>query len=133
MDSNPRLKLRLATTPPPDDKHITFEMFLPPNEDFEINPKGNWFKAPCGIMTHRLDAYDGHAAGVPLYHPDTGVPITPDEHRALAPDKTAWDRNHGLHFIVGGTSAVSLLALQQAMIKGRGNCFAYDITEELVA
>ena len=133
MDSNPRLKLRLATTPPPDDTHMTFEMFLPPQEDFPVSAKGNWFKAPCGIMTHRVDAYDGEAAGVHLFHPDTGEIITPDEHRALAPDKTAWDRNHGLHFIVGGQAAVSRTSLQRAMRQGRGNCFGYNITEELTA
>ncbi|SRR5581483_2493343 len=133
MRENPRLKMRLATTPPPDDSHITFEMFLPPQEEFPINPLGNWFKAPCGIMTHRLDCYDRYAAGFSPFHPDTGVPITPDEDRKLAYDKTAWDRNQGLRFVVGGAAAVPLMQLQNAMVRGRGNCFAYDITEELVA
>lgn len=129
MKSNPDLILRLATTPPPDDKHITFEWFLPPGEEWPVNSKGNWFKAPCGIMTHRFDAYDAFAAGVPVYHPDTGEKITPDEDRQLAADRGAWDRNNALKFIQGGTAAASLASIQRAMALGRGLCLAANITE----
>ena len=129
MDSNPDLILRLATTPPPDDKHYSFELFQPPEEEFPVNPRGNWYKSPAGIMVHRLDAWDAHAAGVPLYHPDTGLAITPDEHRQTAPDKSAWDRNYALKFLQGGTAAVSLSVIQRAMMAGRGFCVGADITE----
>jgi hypothetical protein len=129
MRSNRNLKMRLATTPPPDDKHITFEWFLPPQDEFPVNPVGNWFKSPAGIMTHREDAYDSYAAGVPIYHPDTGEEISPEEDRKLAADKAAWDRNHALKFIAGGTAAVSLAALQRAMAAGRGFCLGVNITE----
>lgn len=132
MNSNADLVMRLATTPPPDDQHWTYEAFLPPKEDWEVNPSGNWFKAPCGIMTHRHDAYDRFAAGFPMFHPDTGAAISPDEDRMLSFDKSAWDRNNALKFLAGGTSAVSLFSLQRAMIAGRGVCSAADITEELV-
>ncbi len=132
MKSNRGLKLRLATTPPPDDKHVTFEWFLPPQEDFPVNAKGNWFKAPCGIMTHRLDAWDAFAADVPVFHPDTGAEITPEEDRALAADKSAWDRNNALKFLAGGTAAVSLASLQRAMAAGRGFCLGINITEPVV-
>ena len=133
MNSNPDLVLRLATTPPPDDRHFTFEAFLPPDQEFPVNPKGNWYKSPCGIMTHRHDANDRFAAGFPMFHPDTGAPISPEEDRALAFDKTAWDRNNWLRFVIGGTGAISLMSLQRAMARGRGCCWAADITEELVA
>jgi hypothetical protein len=132
MDSNPELSMRLATTPPPDDKHYSFELFQPPQDDWPVNPLGNWYKSPSGIMVHRLDAFDAHEAGVPLYHPDSGQPITPDEHRALAPDKSAWDRNYALKFLQGGTAAVSLAALQRAMMAGRGFCLGINITEPVV-
>lgn len=132
MRSNAALKLRLATTPPPDDKHITYEWFLPPLEEYPLNPLGNWFKAPCGIMTHRLDIDDGYEAGVLTYHPDTGEPITPDEDRALSADKSAWDRNNRLKFLAGGTAALSLASIQRAMAAGRGFCLGADITEPVV-
>ena len=129
MKINRSLKLRLATTPPPDDKHVTYEWFLPPQDEWEINSLGNWFKAPCGIMTHRLDAFDSYAAGVPVFHPDSGELITPEEDRALAADKSAWDRNNALKFLAGGTAAVSLAAIQRAMAAGRGFCLGVNITE----
>ena len=133
MNSNADLVMRLATTPPPDDTHWTFEAFLPPDVEFPVNPMGNWFKAPCGIMTHRHDAYDRYAAGFPMFHPDTGAEIAPDEDRVLAFDKGAWDRNNALKFLKGGIAAIPLAALQRAMAMGRRGCFCADITEELVA
>jgi hypothetical protein len=127
MAANPDFALRMATTPPPDDRHYTFELFIPPDSaQFPISPKGNWYKSAAGIMVHRVDAWDGHAAGINLYHPDTGAPITPDEDRALAFDKTAWDRNHALHFVAGGTSACSLFTLQSAMAAGTDTCLASE-------
>jgi hypothetical protein len=131
MASNPGLKMRLATTPPPDDKHYSFELFEP-KEEFEINPLGNWYKSPSGIMVHRLDSDDAYAGGYPLYHPDTGEPISPDEDRALDPDKSAWDRNHRLKFLLGGTAAVSLASLARAMAAGRGFCLGVNITEPVI-
>ena len=133
MDSNPGLILRLATTPPPDDKHYSFELFEPPQDEFPVNPKGNWYKSPSGIMVHRLDAYDADAAGVPLYHPDTGKPASPDEHRALAPDKSAWDRNYALKFLQGGVAAVPLAVLQRVMRAGSGFCLGLNITEPVTS
>lgn len=132
MKSNKGLKLRLATTPPPDDTHVTYEWFLPPDDEYPVNAKGNWFKAPCGIMTHRLDCWDAHAAGVPTFHPDTGEEISPDDDRALAADKSAWDRNNGLKFLAGGTAAIGNAPLQRAMALGRGTCIGINVTEAVV-
>lgn len=132
MDSNPELIMRLATTPPPDDKHYSFELFQPPHDDWETNPKGNWYRSPSGIMVHRLDAWDADAAGVPLYHPDTGVAISPEEHRSLAVDKSEWDRNRGLMFTLGGTAAISTGAIQRAQVQGRGFCLGANITEPVI-
>lgn len=130
MESNPLFRLRLATTPPPDDKHYSYEMLLPPpGHTFERNGAGNFYKSQYGLLVHRVDAWDAALAGVSMHHPDTGVKITPDEHRALAPDKVAWDRNYGLQFLAGGTAAVSLASLTRAMELGRGQSLGINITE----
>lgn len=135
MDSNPEFNLLLATTPPPDDKHYTFELFAPPADAvFTVNPKGNWYRSSSGIMVHRVDAWDAHAAGVPLYHPETRQPITPDEHRALAFDKAGWDRNYALKFLSGGAAAVSMSAIARAMQRGRElGLVGVNVTEEVVS
>lgn len=132
MRSNPDLIMRLATTPPPDDKHYTFELFLPPpGLEFPISALGSFYRSASGLMVHRVDIDDGIAAGVPVYHPDTGAEITPDEDRALAFDKSAWDRNNRLKFLAGGTAAVPMSAITRAMEQGTGQCLGINITEEL--
>lgn len=133
MDSNPEFEMIMATTPPPDDKHYSFELFLPPDQEWETNARGNWYRSPSGIMVHRLDAWDGAAGGANYYHAETREIITPDEHRAGYFDKQAWDRNHGVQFIQGGTAAISLADIQRAMSEGRGQCLAIDVTEKVVA
>lgn len=132
MSSNPKFRLRYATTPPPDDKHYTFEIFCPPEgAEFPVSAIGNWYKSPAGIMVHRVDVWDGELAGVPLYHPDTGAIITADESRAMAIDKMAWDRNYALKWMTGGTAAFSLNDLARAMELGKGVCLGVDATEEV--
>jgi hypothetical protein len=135
MDSNPDFCLWLATTPPPDDKHYTFELFAPPPDaEFKVNPKGNWYRSASGLMCHRVDAWDADAAKIPLYHPETGKPITPEEHRALSFDKSAWDRNYVLKFLPGGIAAVSMAAVARAMQRGREQgLIGVNITEEVTA
>ncbi|RME68569.1 MAG: hypothetical protein D6781_10665 [Verrucomicrobia bacterium] len=132
MASHPELIMRLATTPPPDDRHFTFEAFAPPpGLEFPVNARGNFYRSPSGIMVHRVDVWDGCAAGVPLYHPDTGEPIPPEQHRALAFDKQAWDRNYGLAFLAGGTAAISMASITRAMEQGRDNCIGINVTETI--
>lgn len=133
MESNPQFRLRLATTPPPDDKHYSYEMLLPPEgATFEPNAKGNFYKSSYGLLIHRVDAWDAALAGVSMHHPDTGAKITPAEHRSLAPDKTAWDRNYAIKFIAGGTGAVSLASIARAMELGRNaSCLGVNVTEEI--
>jgi len=133
IDSNPEFEMLMATTPPPDDKHDSFDLFLPPTKEWEVNAKGNWYRAPSGIMVHRLDAWDGAAGGAVYYHQETGAVITPEEHRALYFDKRAWDRNHGCKFITGGVAAVPLMSIQLAMEKGRDTCMGNYITDEIKA
>lgn len=129
--SNPEFIFWMATTPPPDDSHYSFDLFEPPVSEFEVNAEGNLYEAPSGIEVHRFDVFDGEEAGVTLYHPKTGEPVTPEEHRALAFDKSAWDRNYGLKFISGGIAALSRAALARAMDRGDGQCLGINVTEPL--
>ena len=58
--------------------------------------------------------------------------MTPEEARALAFDKAAWDRNYALKFVRGGSAAIGLAALNHAMLLGRGEGVAENITEDIV-
>jgi hypothetical protein len=72
---------------------------------------------------HRVDAEDGHAAGVWLRDLESREKITPAESRARAIDKTAWDRNFDVAFVRGvSTTAITSTALahSQAMAAGLG-------------
>ncbi len=118
--SDPTMRIILATTPPADDAHLSHEMLSPgPGVTFEPNPAGHWYRSETGLLVHRVDVHDGYAAGVVLYHPETGAVISAQEHRALAIDKDAWDRNYALKFAMGGTAACSYLALHHAQERGR--------------
>lgn len=113
--SNPAFRIRLVTTPPPDDAHPSYELLAPPEGmEFTPNAEGNWYKSAAGIWVHRVDAFDTDLAGVPLYDDETRLPITPAEHRAKEWDKAAWDRNYGCQFIRGGTSAIAPADLTRA-------------------
>lgn len=129
FESNPDFIMRMATTPPPDDTHYSFELFQPPVGEFEVNRLGNFYESPSGILVHRFDAWDGELAGVRLFHPKTAEPITPEQHRALSFDKQGWDRNYGLHFLAGGTAAISVPALLRAMAAGKDKGIAVDVSE----
>ncbi|MBI5770902.1 MAG: hypothetical protein HZA93_24200 [Verrucomicrobia bacterium] len=132
MESNPTFRLRYATTPPPDDKHYSWEMLAPPpGAEWEARAEGNFYTSGYGLHVHRVTAWDAFEAGVWMHHPDTGEKITPDEHRALAFDKTAWDRNYGCEFVAGGTAAISLASLARAFALGKGECTGVNVTEEI--
>jgi hypothetical protein len=78
-------------------------------------------------MVHRVDAWDADAAGARLYHPENRQPLTVDEHRALALDKEAWDRNYGLVLASTGTAAIALHALHFAQTRPEAAlCLFFD-------
>ncbi len=134
VSSNKGFRVRMATTPPPDDAHYSYELLAPrPEETFAVNKRGNWYQSRGGIMVHRVDAWDGYAGGIPLYDLQTREPLTPEESRSRAVDKQAWDRNYGLAFIRGGVSAVSLTALYHAQAAGVHECTGIKITDTLTA
>lgn len=136
VSSNKGFRVRLATTPPPDDTHYSYELLAPPPEmegQWQPNPQGNWYTSRLGILVHRVDAWDAALANVPLYDLKTREALTPEEHRARAVDRTAWDRNYGLAFIAGGSAAVSTAALFHAQAAGRANGVGINITDQLSA
>lgn len=114
--SDPTFRLIMCTTPPADTAHYSHELIVPPTglEFNEVEPKGTWYRSEAGIMVHRVDAWDADAAGAKLYHPETRKELTTDEHRAIALDKEAWDRNYGLRLASTGTAAVSMHVLHHA-------------------
>lgn len=117
--SNPDFRILLATTPSPDDAHLSNEQLAPPvGTPLPVNPLGNWYRTDMGIWVLRVDAFDAYAGGVPVYDLETREALAPAEHRRRAHDKDAWDRNYGVKFILGGTSAVGLLQLNSAQTRG---------------
>lgn len=134
VSSQDKYVVRMATTPPPDDTHYSYELLASPaGMEFPTSAKGNWYKSEAGILVHRVDAEDGHAAGVWLRDLETREKITPSESRARAIDKTAWDRNFDVAFLRGvSTTAITSVALShaQAMAAGLGVKITEKITEE---
>ncbi len=121
--SNPDFRVIFATTPAPDDAHLSNQQLIPPvGTPLPVNPAGNWYRSDYGIWVLRVDAFDAYADGVPVYDLETREPLAPAEHRRRANDKDAWDRNYGVKFVLGGTSAVGTIQLNAAQTRGIGNC-----------
>lgn len=113
----------MAGTPPNDDAHYSYELSVPPEGmTFAPNPAGHWYMSQAGVLVHRADTFDTAAAGLKTYDLNTREEITPEQHRAKALDRDAWDRNYALIFKTGGTAAVSLAAIHTAMQRGIGQC-----------
>jgi hypothetical protein len=132
ISSQPTFRCVLTTTPPPDDSHFSFELLAPPiDANFQINPKGNWYRSELGVQVLRITAWDAYADGIPLYDDETGAPIDPDTARARDYDKDAWDRNYGVRFVLGGSAAVGLLQLDAAQRRGIGRCACVTVQDDL--
>jgi len=127
ISSNPTFTVLMATTPPEDEDHYSYEM-VAPKEPLNVAPnaKGHWYESQAGFLVHRVDVDDAAAAGLKMYGLKTREEITPEQHRAEALNRDAWDRNYKLIFTRGGSAAVSRLFLQHAMEAGRGLCLAYQ-------
>ena len=131
ISSNPNFRCLLTTTPPPDDTHYSFELLAPPiNAEFPVSPRGNWYRSDLGVWVLRLDAFDAAADNVVLYDDDSGAPITPAESRQKDSDKDAWDRNYGVKFVIGGSSAIGIVELDTAQRRGVGQCAHFQVTED---
>ena len=131
--SNPQFRILLLTTPPPDDAHYSFEQLAPPpGMQFPVSPSGNVYESVKGVTCLRVDAWDAYADGVALYDTKTAQPVTPEESRRRAFDKDAWDRNYGCLFITGGSAAVGLIKLMEAMERGeRAGCVYAEDTQRI--
>lgn len=123
--------LVMATTPPKDDAHYSYELTAPPiGARWPVNPAGNWYESEARVAVHRVDILDAHAAGVKLFDMRSGRELTPEEHFAAADDKDAWRRNYMVEHILGGTSACGLLQLDTAQRRGLGQCALFEIDRE---
>lgn len=132
VESNPNFKIRGATTPPPNDDHFSFELLADKGQEFTPNPNGTFYRSLSGLPVHRFDAFDAHLAGIPLYDLETRQPITPEQARERAIDKTAWDRNYGCKFVKGGSAALSRNDIQAAQLAGTGKSEGVHITDLLL-
>ena len=70
---------------------------------------------------------------MPLYDLKDRQPLTPEEHRSRSIDRRAWDRNYGLEFLSGGSSALSRTALTLAQNRGAGQSLGINITDTIQA
>lgn len=136
ISRNPNWLLWMATSPPADDTHPTFELLMPQREVFPVSATGNWYETNTddgtdGYPVHRADGYDFEAANLPLFDLKTGKPVTVDEARKRAIDKEAFDRNYLLRFISGGQAVLSLSDIIAAQQRGGDLCRALRITDTL--
>jgi hypothetical protein len=131
LSSDPTFTCLMATTPPADDTHYSYEMLVPaPGTEFGVNPMGNWYISAAGLPVHRVDAWDGAAAGADFFSKKTGFRCSPEEHRAESTDRESWDRNYALRMTAGGTAAVSRLTMERAQSAGASReCIAVNATE----
>lgn len=129
--SDPTFRCALTTTPPPDDTHYSFELLAPPiGAEYPVRPEGNWYRSELGVWVLRVTAWDAYADGIPLYDDDTGAPQSPEDSRARDHDKDAWDRNYGVKFVIGGTAACSLILLNSAQERGKGQCEFFNVEND---
>ncbi|MBB5037097.1 terminase large subunit domain-containing protein [Prosthecobacter dejongeii] len=127
----------LASSPPADDTHPTFEILQPQRDAWPANARGNWYQTNTedgteGFPVHRCDANDGILANVPLYSLKTaGKKLTIEEAMSEAIDKESFRRNYLLQFIAGGSAALGLQDLIAAQQRGRNQGLAVEITDTL--
>lgn len=129
----------LASSPPADDTHPTYEILLPQKDTWPANKRGNWYFTNTedgseGYPVHRCDAYDAELSGVPLYSLKTaGKKLTVEEAMREAIDKESFRRNYLLQFLAGGSAALSLQDLIRAQERGRDQGLGIEITDTLFA
>lgn len=125
---DPTFRVLMASTPPADESHLCYKIGAPPEgSKFDPCGDGHWYRSEAGILTLRVDVWDGEQCGVRLYDLETRKPITPEEHRERALDKDGWDRNYALKRIPGGLVAMTGVAIDAAQAKGREECTAMDL------
>ncbi len=80
LASNPDFLCRIASTP--NGRHNMFYRLV----------------TSAGVAVRRVTRTDAWKSGLQIFHPMTRAAITPEEARALAPDKRAYDQNYECTF-----------------------------------
>lgn len=118
--TNPDFSLVMSTTLPDDYGHYAYELAgAPDDREFEDNPAGHWYRSRAGLWVHRVSIDDAHAAGRKCFHPESGEEQTPDENRETSLNRDGWDRSNRHKRPTVGTSAVSPMAMDAAIERGR--------------
>lgn len=139
ISRNPGWLMWLASSPPADDSHPTFEILQPQRDTWPANARGNWYHTNTedgseGYPVHRCSAHDAILAGVPLYSlKHAGKKLTIEEAMSEAIDKESFRRNYLLEFLAGGASALGLHDIIAAQQRGKGKGLALEITDILTA
>lgn len=139
IDENPHLISWGATTPPPDDDaHPSWHFLNPGDQEFPVNPDGNWYWSNAEdedaerFPILRVDAHDAQEEA-PLFARTAGRPvITVAEARRRATDKRAFDRNYLLKFFTGGAAALSADVIAAAMHSNPGLAIEMGALTDLI-
>lgn len=94
LSSNPDFQCRVASTG--NGKHNMFYRIVVGARPIEGKP--NIYITEAGFILSRIPRTEAHRQGVKVYDPITRNPITPDEARAKALDKRAYDQNYECAF-----------------------------------
>jgi phage FluMu gp28-like protein len=102
ISSNPDFLCRIASTP---------------------NGKHNMFYRLCNdpsVVLRKVPRSEAFKQGLKIYHPKTRQPITPDEARALAQDKRAYDQNYECQFADENMALLTYELIARAETEGVG-------------
>lgn len=132
MTRNRQYMMRMATTISPDAAHYSRQIHgLPADHPgFATKAEGTYYTSKSGYLVHRHDAWDAQAGGAKLYDDKTGAEVTPEQHRAAALDKDAWDRNYWMKEVIGGSAAIPAPVLTRCLAQGKGKCVGIDLPRE---
>ena len=95
LSSNPDFLCRIASTG--NGRHNMFYRMASVGPAAEITPEG-FHISSSGFPVSRVSRTMAYEMGVKIYDPITRKPITPEEARAKAMDKRAYDQNYELGF-----------------------------------
>ncbi len=112
LSSNPEFLCRIASTG--NGKHNMFYRMSAgdgPND-------GTVFISALGFRVCRVTRSEAHKMGVKVYDPNTRKPITPEQARAKALDKRAYDQNYECKFNDENMALLTNELIQQAQREG---------------